>query len=312
MPATISLTQADLREVLAAYDLGEYQRCWRFAHGAVQTTLLLETSKGRAVLRYYEQRSLDHVRFEIAVLNYLRDAGLPVPAVIKNRAGGEWGAHRDKPFMLVEYIAGAHGSNPNDAFVKREATAVVKTVARLHLATQQLAPDCFGERTRLDVSYCKNQFEKQHPYWLDDEKGKWFLNELDAIELPAALPQGLCHADLNHGNFLFREGEVVAMLDFDMSFFAPLVYDVADLIYWWAWPPGKLMQATEAAIIVDEYSAMRALREDEAAHIYDALKLITLLGLSWSDAGDFEETKWRIDCLNAMGRAGLLNALRLT
>jgi homoserine kinase type II len=306
-----SLTETDLRELLAGYDLGTYQGCKRFAHGAVQTTLLLETSKCRAVLRYYEKRSLDHVRFEIRALRFLRDAGLPVPALIKNRAGTEIGMHRGKPFVIVEYIAGAHGSNPNHAFVKYEAIAVARTVAHLHLATLNLPPDRFGERTPFDVAYCRQVFQTRHPHWTGDEKGRWFQHELETIALPPALPHGLCHADLNYGNFLFHGGDVVAMLDFDMSFFAPFVYDVAGLIYWWAWPPGMPMKPAEAALLVNEYAALRALPGDEAAHIYDALKLISLLGLSWSDDSDYEETKLRIDCLNGMGRTGFLNALGL-
>jgi len=69
------------------------------------------------------------------------------------------------------------------------------------------------------------------------------------------------------------------------------------------------MQAKEAALIAGEYTKLRPLQVEEVAHVYDALKLITLLGLSWSDESEFEETKSRIDCLNAMGRAGLVNAL---
>jgi Ser/Thr protein kinase RdoA (MazF antagonist) len=94
-----------------------------------------------------------------------------------------------------------------------------------------------------------------------------------------------------------------------MSFIGPLVYDIASLIYWWAWPPGMSMKPAEAALIVKAYSALRPLGKDEPAHLYDALKLITLLGLSWSDDSDYEETKWRIECLNSMGRTGFLKAI---
>jgi len=230
MPAMNTFIEADLCEMLAGYDLGTYHDCKRFEHGAVQTTLLIETSTSQSVLRYYETRSLEHVRFEIRALRFLRDAVLPVPAVIKNCTGAEIGMRHGKPFVIVEFIAGAHGSNPNHTFAQCETMAVVKTVARLHRATQGLPLDHFGEKIPLDMAYCENEFKQRHSRWVDDERGKWFQGELATVELPATLPRGLCHADLNYGNFLFRAGDVVAMLDFDMSFFAPLVYDVADLI----------------------------------------------------------------------------------
>jgi homoserine kinase type II len=306
-----SLTETDLREILAGYDLGAYHGCRRFAHGAVQTTLLIETSAGRVVLRVFENRSLDHVRFEICALRYLRDAGLPVPAIIPNRAGSEMGMLLGKPFVIVEYIAGAHGHNPNTTFVAHEAMAIVRIVARLHIATQGLATNVFGPRMPLDAAYCRATFAQHHSHWLQMEKGRWFDAELATVDLPVTLPDGLCHADLNYGNFLFRAGAVAAMLDFDMSFVGPLVYDVANLIYWWAWPPGMPMKPAESALIVGEYMKLRALRADEQWHLFDALKLITLLGLSWSDDSDYEDTQSRIDCLNGMGRAGLLNVLGL-
>lgn len=306
-----ALTETDLRDILAGYNLGAYQNCKRFAHGAVQTTLLLETNKDCAVLRLYENRSLAHVQFEVRALKFLRDAGLPVPAIFKDRAGNKINLHHGKPYVLVEYIAGAHGNNPNNTFVAREAMAVVNAVARVHCATIKLMPDSFGERTPLDVAYCLKEFRAQHAHWLGAKQGRWFEEELASVELPPALPHGLCHADLNYGNFLFRDHKVVAMLDFDMSFVGPLVYDVANLIYWWAWPPGMPMKAPEAAMIVDAYSKVRSLGADEAAHLYDALKLITLLGLSCSDDRDYEETRFRIGCMNEMGRNNFLNALGL-
>ena len=33
------------------------------------------------------------------------------------------------------------------------------------------------------------------------------------------MPKGLCHADLNYGNFLFKNAKIAAVLDFDMSVF---------------------------------------------------------------------------------------------
>ena len=113
------------------------------------------------------------------------------------------------------------------------------------------------------------------------------------------MPKGLCHADLNYGNFLFKNGKVVAVLDFDMSFRTFLIYDIASLIYWWACPPQNGFNAEIAAQLVQEYSKWRELSEAERVHILDALKLITLLGISWSDEADFEQEKKKIEFLNS-------------
>lgn len=57
-----------------------------------------------------------------------------------------------------------------------------------------------------------------------------------------------------------------------------------------------------------EYSKWRELSEAESTHIYDALKLITLLGISWSEEGNFESEKKKIELFNSMSRKNFLVA----
>src|SRR3989344_2926424 len=239
MSVKTTISEIDLPKILADYNLGEYRGFKTFANGAGQTTLLLETSKGKFVLRYYENRPLKHVLFEVQLFNYLRDKNFPVPAVIKNRSGEFSSLYNEKPYIIIEFVEGEHGKNPNDFFNSEEATEVVKIIAHLHSLTKDYNPEYFKDREVFDAKYCWREFEQKHSHLVTTEKGKWFKAELDKLEFPASLPEGLCHADLNYGNFLFRNGKIVAVLDFDMSFHTYLIYDIASLIYWWAWPPEK-------------------------------------------------------------------------
>jgi homoserine kinase type II len=306
MPAKTTISEIDLPKILAEYDLGEYQSFKTFANGAGQTTLLLETSTGKFVLRYYENRPLKHVLFEVQLFSYLQDKKFPVPAVIKNRSGEFFSVYKEKPYIVIEFVEGEHGKNPNDFFNPAEVAEVIKSVAQLHNLTIDYYPEYFKDREPFDVAYCWKEFEKKHPHLIESEKEKWFKSELDKLEFPVTLPKGLCHADLNYGNFLFRNGKIVAVLDFDMSFYTYLIYDIASLIYWWAWPPEKNFEENRAIQIVDEYSKSRELSAEERTHIYDALKLIILLGISWSEEGDFEKEKAKIELLNLNGREKFL------
>ena len=87
-----------------------------------------------------------------------------------------------------------------------------------------------------------------------------------------------------------------------MSLHTFFVYDIASLIYWWARSPQTGTDLKKAQHIVREYSRSRLLSEVERAHIYDALKFITLLGISWSGEEDFENEKRHIEFLDKMGR----------
>lgn len=310
MAVKTTISEKDLPAILTNYNLGDYRSFKTFANGAGQTTLLLETSKGKFVLRYYENRTDAHVDFEVQLFNFLRNKNYPVPAIIKNRSNKFSSKYKDKPYIIIEFIEGEHGKNPNDFFDVEQAAEVVEAIALLHNLTKDYQPDYFSTREPFDVKYCWREFQEKHPYLVETEKGKWFKTELDKLEFPAEMPKGLCHADLNYGNFLFRERKVVAVLDFDMSFYTFLIYDIASLIYWWALPPEKDFRENEASIIVSEYEKHRSLSESERMHIFDALKLIILLGISWSEEGDFEHEKSKIESLNLIGRADFLKMLR--
>ena len=306
MSVKTTISENDFPKILADYDLGEYQSFKTFANGAGQTTLLLETNKGKSVLRYYENRLQKHVSFEVQLFNYLRDKNFPVPAIVKNRSGEFSSTYKEKPYIIIEFIEGEHGKNPNDFFDMAEAAEVIRIVAQLHNLTKNYNPEYFKDREVFDMGYCWRGFEKKHKHLVETEKGKWFKNELEKLEFPASLPKGLCHADLNYGNFLFRNGKIVAVLDFDMSFYTYLIYDIASLIYWWSWPPQKNLVKNQSAQIITEYSKSRELSVEERTHIYDALKLIILLGISWSEEGDFEKEKVKIELLNSVGREKFL------
>ncbi|MDE1924962.1 MAG: phosphotransferase [Patescibacteria group bacterium] len=302
MTVKTTISEKDFPVILSNYDLGEYRGFKTFANGAGQTTLLLETGKGEFVLRYYENRTDAHVDFEVELFNFLHSKNYPVPAIIKNRSGEFLSKYENKPYIIIEFIEGEHGKNPNDFFDTVQAAEVVKVVAQLHNLTKDYQPDYFSSREPYDVEYCWREFQKKHPHLVETEKGKWFKEELNKLEFPADMPKGLCHADLNYGNFLFKNGKVVAVLDFDMSFYTHVIHDVASLLYWWTSPIKDGFNERRASFIVHEYCKHHGLNESEKAHIYDALKLIILLGVSWSEEGDFEEIKKAIERLNGVGR----------
>src|ERR1700753_785241 len=108
MAAKQTITEEAFPKILTSYNLGEYKGFKTFANGAGQTTILLETATGKSVLRYYENRSHEHVEFEIKLFEYLREKSYPVPKVIKTSSGNSYGMYKDKPYLILEFIEGEH------------------------------------------------------------------------------------------------------------------------------------------------------------------------------------------------------------
>ena len=141
MPVKTTISARDLPEILANYDLGRYGGSKTFAAGAGQTTRMLETSQGKFVLRYYENRTEAHVEFEVQLLNFLRSSDYPIPAPIKNLSGEFVGKYRGKPYIVIEFIEGEHCQDPNDCFDVEQAAEVVKAAAQLHHLTKDYRPE---------------------------------------------------------------------------------------------------------------------------------------------------------------------------
>lgn len=295
-----SIDAEGLRTILANYEIGALCAFRHFDHGAGQTTLLLETSQRNVVLRLYENRTIAHVDFEVQLIVFLLGQGYPVPAIIEARAGGRVGIHRDKPYFLLEFVDGEHCLNPNTAVDATALSSIIGAVAHLHNLTAGGALPSISERPPFDQAYCWQQFQRKHGHVVPPSENLRFKAAIDALEFPETLPLGICHADLNHGNFLLRGGTVAAVLDFDMSFYGYLVYDIASLIYWWAMPPNEPVRTETGRLIISEYRRHRTLLDIETAHIMDALKLIVLLGIAWGEHAEVRAELDRIDELDSL------------
>lgn len=302
MPVKPTISKDDFPRILAHYNVGEYERLRRFAHGAGQTTTLLITAKGRFVLRYYENRSEGYVLFEANLLSYLKSRKYPVAAIIRDSSGRLSGMYKAKPYMIIQHIDGRHTRNPNYFSNAKQIPEVARIVAKLHDSTRSYTSLYLKDRDHLDAGYCLRSYRKHFRDVGSGGNETWLQEELENLEFPASLPKSICHADLNYSNFLFKKGTVAALLDFDMSFYTYSIYDIANLIYWWAWAPEKELKEKEARRIVEEYSRWRPLNTAEKEHIYDALKLIILLGMSWSKEDDFNKGRKNIEFLDSIGR----------
>ncbi len=58
-------SKREIRGILGCYSIGDYISHTYLKGGMVETTVLLTTTKGKYILRYYNQRSQEQVAFEM-------------------------------------------------------------------------------------------------------------------------------------------------------------------------------------------------------------------------------------------------------
>jgi homoserine kinase len=304
MAVKTDISENELIRFLSDYDLGEYQGSKPFGRGTVQTTLLLQTTRGKFVLKYYENRTPKSVRFESRLTKYLSDQNFPCPAPLRNRHGQFVGQYNGKPYIFFEYMEGQHVQEPG-AEQKRQ---LIERVAELHILTANYEAEYKQYRCNYSIKLCQQLARNEAERIGTTESRKkleWLERELQQIRLPESLPKGICHCDFDFSNVLFKDEKFSALLDFDDANYTYQLFDLVALIDSWAWSHEQEFNFEEARTILGEYSQHRSLSRIEKEHLYDVLKLIILIDCVWfferGNVDDFYERR-KIEYLKRLGR----------
>jgi homoserine kinase type II len=294
--------------ILSGYGLGELIAFKGFDRGADQTNIQVTTSTGVYAFRYYEKRPEDYVRFEIDLLHFLGDKSYPCPAPIQLRDGNYFGLHDSKPYAIFTFLEGEHDDRAENYRLVAPALAWLHNLTLGHKPAYTEARNPYGE----DYAWSCAQASAKRITSSTEAQNRlaWFRAELETLQLPDDLPKGVCHCDTNPSNFLYKDGKLSAVLDFDQSTCTWLLYDLAELIYWWTWPNNGDIQLKESRDLVAQYETVRKLSDDEKHHLFDVLKLVHLVGIGWSLSDDsFPNDKRKVVDLNALGRDKFFDAI---
>jgi len=312
MAVKTPFTPEDFVRALLPYNLGALRRAEPIERGTVQTNYVLRTTRGRFVLRCYENRSRASVLFERDLLTYLAEHRYPCPAPIRTTDDSYVGTHRGKPYVVFDFVEGQSVEHPSLG-QKRQ---LIQMAAQLQMLTRSFRSRHAASRWHYVPELCRMLARRQAArIGASDalDKLAWVLRVLRSLDLPPELPRGICHCDFHVSNILFREGKLAALLDFDDANITFLTFDLVGLIDQWAWPLGAdMLDFSQARWIVREYMAHRALSRVERKHLYDVYKLSILFDAVWyferGTAADCRE-RGKIDALTALGRQGFFDAL---
>ncbi len=140
----------DLAGIFVRYDLGTYIQSEATKQGTVQTNLFVQTTRGKYVFRYYENRSKESVLFESHLLEYLTMHHYPCPTPIKNREGAHIGIYQHKPYMIFDFLEGRHIDCPTLYHQQQ----LIRQIAVLQKLTENYHSPYIPYRWNYDVDLC--------------------------------------------------------------------------------------------------------------------------------------------------------------
>jgi homoserine kinase type II len=210
------------------------------------------------------------VAYEWALLDFLAEAGVPVPKRVPGTAPGEI-CVADKPTALFEVVEG--GDICHRMFDAQKAREVGATLARIHrtgLAFPTRRASRFKRDTlpeRLDLAASHERPELVEPL----ASLRAMCAEVDAA-YPADLPRGVIHGDMFRDNVFWSGDSVSAVIDWESASDGELLYDLA--VVFLAWCYADDFRWDEARALFAGYQAERPLSPAELG----ALRTVCMAG----------------------------------
>jgi homoserine kinase type II len=263
MAVYTDVTDEELQQFLAGYDLGALMSYKGIAEGVENSNFLLQTSKGAFILTLYEKRvAAGDLPFFLDLMEHLAAQGLNCPQPVRSRSGEALGRLAKRPAAIVTFLDGVWIRRPSAA----HCGAVGEALAQLHLAGADFA---MTRRNGLSVEGWRPLFETAEARADTVQAGLREAIETELARLerdwPRDLPQGVIHADLFPDNVFFLGDRLSGLIDFYFACTDALAYDVAVCLNAWCFEPDHSYNMTKGRALLFGYMRRRPLAAVEIA-----------------------------------------------
>jgi homoserine kinase type II len=223
------LDHRTVANLVTTYGLGNLGKLTGIPAGSVNTHYLLETSKGKVILKIDEVKSVSAAERELALLLFLRERDFRCPQPLVDRSGQYYHTYKGKPVSLYAVLSGKSVSEAQ--LTNTQLENVGQTLAALHALSPGYPR---GEDNRFSPTHVFSLYQEAKErlpgylrhltHMLDDE----MLYQQQYQE--DRLPKGIIHGDLFADNLLFRKDKVIGVLDFEAASYGKFIYDVATAV----------------------------------------------------------------------------------
>lgn len=260
------VTDADARELLLQYQLGELVSLRGISAGIENTNYFLTTTQGEFVLTLFEVLTAEQLPFYIELMHHLALKGVPVPSPQTTVDDKRLTELNGKPAAIVSKLKGSYVAEPETA----HCILAAQTLANTHIAGKDYAiyqPNLrslpWWEKTIPLILPYLNPEQKQLIETVLDQQRAFFTSETFC-----ALPSGPSHCDLFRDNVLFAgtktEPEIGGFIDFYFAGCDNWIFDVAVSVNDWCIERETgILKLDLASAWVKAYNQVRPFTNDE-------------------------------------------------
>ena len=271
MAVYTEISDDELAQFVAAYDIGEVLSCNGIAEGVENSNFLLRTEKndvpGNFILTLYEKRvNRDELPFFLQLKHHLNERGFSCPTPIARRDGQTLGVLANRPAAIISFLNGNWVRRP----MPSHCAMLGKAMADMHLAGADFP---MTRQNDLSVDGWRPLFEKSKDRADEVKPGlaDYIDQELSFLEQnwPTNLPTGIIHADLFPDNVFFvgganaDGGRFSGFIDFYFACTDAFAYDLAICLNAWCFEVTNDFNITKARQMLSAYRAVRPFSEDE-------------------------------------------------
>ncbi len=246
-----------IREVIGvavdACELGIVRQMTGLPLGFSNVNFRIETDQGIFLARLCCTQSDDRIRDEARFLDSIRDTGFPASYPISRTDGTPITFHDDQRVMMYDFIVGEEPSVTPDS--ARQVGDAIGLLATLEV------PASYSSRSLSDIDEAKQLLiTKSDKLEMYPEFHSQFQQETEEIEsfLQIELPRGFVHADAFPDNTIFRDGKLIALIDFEDSCVDALLFDVGMTLLGFGYQDGH-PDPDQISALLEGYQSRRTL-----------------------------------------------------
>lgn len=229
MAVYTSLTDSDMRALVADYYLGELVSFQGISGGVENTNYFLTTTTGKYVLTLFEEFEFDEVPYFLDVVAHLKHKGFNVPAALIDIHGERLRVVKDRPAIIVDCFPG-DGLEQTSVETCRQMGAAL---AKLHIAGEDF-PEQRESHRGMDWWHATSTTLLPE---LEPKQAELLQSQIAAFDEFIAqhpdLPKTTIHGDLFYNNTLFDGENLSAIIDFYNACYSWVMYDLAIVVNDW-------------------------------------------------------------------------------